>query len=104
MGTTNSPPAAPPGTNPILWALQERKADIFLTYCSAGTAMPAEIVALSPPPALAVGADFGLTVVNGDAARELAAYRFAFYILSPEGHAVLSRFGFETTSTKRDDR
>jgi molybdate transport system substrate-binding protein len=100
MGTAKSPAAAPPGTNPILWALQEKKADIFLTYCSAGTGMPADIVAVSPPPTLAVGADFGLTILNGDAARELAAYRFALYILSPDGQALLRRFGFETSTDR----
>jgi molybdate transport system substrate-binding protein len=89
-------PAIPAGANPIVWALREKHADIFLAYCSAGISLPAEIVSVAPPPALSVGADYGLTVLHGDPARETAAFRFAFYLLSPDGQAVLSRFGFIT--------
>jgi molybdate transport system substrate-binding protein len=43
------------------------------------------------PDALAVGADYGLTVMNGASA---GAYRFALFILSPDGQRILSRHGF----------
>ena len=43
------------------------------------------------PDALAVGADYGLTVM-ADASP--AAYRFAMFILSPAGQAILAKHGF----------
>jgi molybdate transport system substrate-binding protein len=38
------------------------------------------------PDALAVGADYGLTVITGASP---AAYRFALFILSPQGQRIL---------------
>ena len=43
------------------------------------------------PDALAVGADYGLTVMNGASP---AAYRFAMFILSADGQRTLARHGF----------
>ncbi len=43
------------------------------------------------PDALAVGADYGLTVITG---APRSAYRFALFILSPEGQQILDRYGF----------
>ena len=48
-----------------------------------------QIVAL--PDALAVGADYGLTVMNGASA---PAYKFAMFILSAEGQRTLAKHGF----------
>jgi molybdate transport system substrate-binding protein len=41
--------------------------------------------------ALAVSADYGLTVM---ADASLGAYRFALFILSPEGQRILASYGF----------
>ena len=46
------------------------------------------------PDGLAVGADYGLTVLKGPADQEAAAARFAMFILSPAGQAILARWGF----------
>jgi ABC-type molybdate transport system substrate-binding protein len=43
------------------------------------------------PDALAVGADYGLTVMNG---APPAAQRFADFIMSPQGQKVLIEHGF----------
>jgi ABC-type molybdate transport system substrate-binding protein len=43
------------------------------------------------PDALAVSADYGLTVM-ADASP--GAYRFALFILSPEGQRILAAYGF----------
>jgi molybdate transport system substrate-binding protein len=43
------------------------------------------------PDALAVGADYGLTVMNGGSA---PAYKFALFILSLEGQRTLAKHGF----------
>jgi molybdate transport system substrate-binding protein len=64
------------------------------SYCTSALAAQREnpaqqIVAL--PDALAVGADYGLTVMNGASA---AAYQFAMFILSAEGQRTLAKHGF----------
>jgi ABC-type molybdate transport system substrate-binding protein len=43
------------------------------------------------PVELAVGADYGLTVLNGSSPQ---AYEFAMFILSIDGQRVLAKHGF----------
>jgi len=85
---------APPGRTVYGMLIAEGKADLFLTYCT--NAMEAkkdvggaQIVTL--PDELAVGADYGLTVI-ADAPSD--AYRFAMSILSADGQQILARYGF----------
>ena len=92
-GGPNSP-TAPPGRALYGMLVAEGKADVFLTYCT--NAREAEqqnpgqqIVAL--PDELAVGANYGLTVISGDSP---PAYQFAMFILSVEGQRVLAKHGF----------
>jgi molybdate transport system substrate-binding protein len=87
-------PTAPPGRALYGMLVAEGKADIFLTYCT--NAREAEmqnpgqqIVAL--PDDLAVGADYGLTVLNHASPQ---GYQFAMFILSVEGQRVLAKHGF----------
>lgn len=87
----------PPGRNSYAWHLAEGRADLFLGYCSAGKIAAGELPGLTVvdlPSGLAVGADYGLTVLNGPAEQEAAAGRFAMFILSPAGQAILERWGF----------
>jgi molybdenum ABC transporter molybdate-binding protein len=87
--------AAPPkGRTAYGWHVAEGRADIFLTYCTNAMAAQREhptqqVVAL--PESLAVGADYGMTVMTGASP---GAYRFAMYILSPAGQRILARHGF----------
>jgi ABC-type molybdate transport system substrate-binding protein len=87
--------AAPPqGRSAYGWHVAEGRADIFLTYCTNALVAQKQnqgqqVVPLPDP--LAVGADYGLTVMR-DASPN--AYRFAMYILSPEGQRVLAAHGF----------
>jgi molybdenum ABC transporter molybdate-binding protein len=70
------------------------KADIFLTYCTNALQAQKENAALrivQVPPALAVGADYGLTVIKG--ARPQAE-GFAQFILSRPGQDILAKHGF----------
>ncbi|MCB1884674.1 MAG: molybdate ABC transporter substrate-binding protein [Geminicoccaceae bacterium] len=86
---------APEGRNTYGWVMGEGKADLFLTYCTNALLAKAEVPDLqvvAVPGNLAVGADYGLTVLN-DAPPE--AWRLALYVLSPEGQAVLARHGFK---------
>jgi molybdate transport system substrate-binding protein len=87
--------APPPGRNVYGWHVAGGRADIFLTYCTnAKTALKQypdqQVVEL--PEALAVGADYGLTVISGapDAAAD-----FVEFILSPQGQTILAGFGFD---------
>jgi molybdate transport system substrate-binding protein len=92
-GPSGQPP--PPEGRTIYSVLIERgAADIFLTYCTGARAAQKEspgqqMIAL--PDALAVGADYGLTVITG---APPSAYRFALFILSLEGQQILDRYGF----------
>jgi molybdate transport system substrate-binding protein len=70
------------------------RADLFLAYCTIAK-LPVrdnpgqQVVAL--PDQLAVGADYGLTVMNGASSE---AWRFAFFILSNDGQRILASHGF----------
>ncbi|HEY0223743.1 MAG TPA: molybdate ABC transporter substrate-binding protein [Pseudolabrys sp.] len=90
----------PPGRSPYGWHLAEGRADIFLTYCTNALAARKEILALSItalPESLNVGADYGLTVMNGAAP---AAQALAQFIVSPEGQKILTGYGFAPAGNK----
>jgi ABC-type molybdate transport system substrate-binding protein len=97
-GSANSVPA-PAGRTVYGWHVSEGRADIFLTYCTNALVAQKEnpdqrIVDL--PDNLAVGADYGLTVITGAPS---AARHLADFIVSPEGQKILERHGF-TPETK----
>jgi len=87
---------APEGRNQYGWVMSEKKADVFLTYCTNCVLARKEVHGLQIiriPEALSVGADYGL-IVRENAPD--AAWRLAMYILSPEGQRILQEYGFET--------
>lgn len=100
-GATDS--ATPPaGCNVYGWHVAEGRADIFLTYRTNAMVAAAEhpgqqIVAL--PDDLAVGAEFGVTVLKGAPS---AAHQFAFFILSDIGQTCLARHGFAAPGLTHD--
>ena len=51
------------------------------------------------PPELAVGADYGLTLMNGASPN---AGRLAMFILAQEGQAILARHGFTAPTLPRE--
>lgn len=92
---------APEGHNQYGWVMAEKKADIFLTYCTNAVLAQKEVSALKIvriPEDLSVGADYGLLVRNG-ASNE--AWRLAMYILSPEGQKILGEYGFVATAISK---
>jgi molybdate transport system substrate-binding protein len=94
---TGSRPPIPAGRDAVAYFLSERQADIFLAYCSAAKAAQREVETLQIiplPEVLAVDGEFWITVLHGDAAREAGGERFALYIPSPAGEAVLARHRF----------
>jgi molybdate transport system substrate-binding protein len=94
--------ATPPkGRTAYGWHIAEGRADLFLTYCTNAMAARQEqadqqVVQLPDP--LAVGADYGMTVMT-DATP--AAYRFAMFILSPAGQATLAKHGFSAPGLRQ---
>jgi molybdenum ABC transporter molybdate-binding protein len=93
VGGPNSVPP-PPGRNSYAYLIDTGKADLFLGYCTNAMLVRKEIPTaqiIDLPDALTVGADYGLTILNG--ARPEAT-RLAMYILSPAGQAILARHGF----------
>ncbi len=92
-GSADSP-APPAGRLVYGWLVAERKADIFLTYCTNAVAArkqnPDQQV-IDLPDNLSVGADYGLTVIGG---APPAAQSFANFIVSPDGEAILAGYGF----------
>ncbi len=93
VGAADSP-QPPAGRTAYGWLMGEKKADLFLTYCTNAILATREVPGLqmvSIPEALAVGADYGLTVMKG--ARTDAGF-LALYILSPAGQQILARHGF----------
>ncbi|WP_159999545.1 molybdate ABC transporter substrate-binding protein, partial [Roseomonas sp. 18066] len=96
VGGRDSAPA-PPGRHAVGWQLAQGHADIFLGYRTSAAAVQrdcpgVQVVAL--PAALAVGADYALALLSAHP----AAARLAFFLLSPEGQAILARHGFVTVT------
>jgi molybdenum ABC transporter molybdate-binding protein len=89
-------PKAPAGRGTYAWVMDQGQADVFLTYCTNAVASQREVPRLKivpVPPALQVGADYGLTVRQG---AHPAALAFANALMAPEAEAVFARHGFGT--------
>jgi molybdate transport system substrate-binding protein len=93
---TGSPTSVVPPEGRLVygWLLAEGKADIFLTYCTnarAALKQNPDQQMIQLPDNLSVGADYGLTVIAG---APPAAQAFANFIVSPDGEAILTGYGF----------
>ncbi|HWK97938.1 MAG TPA: molybdate ABC transporter substrate-binding protein [Pseudolabrys sp.] len=87
-------PAPPPGHNVYGWHVSEGHADIFITYRTnvmAARDRNPVLQSSALPETLAVGADYGLTVLN-DAPP--AAHALARFVMSAAGRAILAAHGF----------
>lgn len=92
---------APEGRNQYGWVMSEKKADIFLTYCTNAVLAQKEVPDLKIvkiPEELSVGADYGLLISNK---ASVEAWRFGMYILSPEGQKILRKYGFEASAIQQ---
>lgn len=101
-GGPGSPPL-PVGRNVYATNIADGKADIFLAYCTAAEDAKREIANLqivAIPPALAVGADYGLALLRGASPQ---AANFAMFVLSPAGQAVLKRNGFDAPGLPQEE-
>jgi ABC-type molybdate transport system substrate-binding protein len=91
-GPNSAPP--PQGRNVYGYLVEKGDADVYLAYCTAAIEARAQVPSLQivqVPEALAVGADYGLTVVKGARAD---AQKLADFILSAPGQALLKKHGF----------
>ena len=89
-----SSPKPPAGRGTYAWVMEQRQADVFLTYCTNAVSAQAEVPSLRvvPLPAtLQVGAAYGLAV-RADA--PVPAQAFAQSLTEPAAQAVLQRLGF----------
>jgi ABC-type molybdate transport system substrate-binding protein len=97
VGGAGAPP--PPKDRSIYTVLMtEGKADVFITYCTnaiLARSQAPELKVVQLPESLAVGAEYGLTVVNDARA---AATRLARFILSPAGQSILVKHGFSSVT------
>lgn len=91
-GADSTPP--PVGVSAYGWHIAEGRADVFLAYCTATRDAREQnpgqqIVQL--PEALAIGADYGMTVMTGASP---VAWQFAEFVLSSAGQKILAAHGF----------
>ena len=88
----------PKGRNAYGVMVAERRADIFITYCTGAVLAKKEepvLEIVELPDTLSVGADYGMTLL-ANATPE--AVRFSGFLLSPAGQGVLARYGFTPVS------
>jgi molybdate transport system substrate-binding protein len=100
VGGPNSPPP-PEGRSGYGALVASGAADLFLLYCTAAKVAELENPgqrAIALPPELAVGADYGLTVLNR---APPDAYRLALFILSNDGQRILAKAGFDAPNLSR---
>jgi ABC-type molybdate transport system substrate-binding protein len=83
-----------PGHGAVQGVFLANRADVMLGYCSGSEPVMQEVPGLAStplPPALTVGPAYGLVVLSDS---PLAA-RFALFVLSTQGQAILLRHGFD---------
>lgn len=93
VGAADSP-QPPGGRSAYAWHIDERRADLFVTYCTNAVAARVEMPLLEQyvlPDAMAVHAEYGMALLVG--APPEAARLFA-HILSPAGQRRLAAHGF----------
>jgi molybdate transport system substrate-binding protein len=96
-------PRPPAGKDLYAWQFERGAADLFLTYCTNAVlarAADATLAQVAVPEALAVGADYGMIVLSD----RPEAFRFALFLLSPAGQAILHRHGFEAPGLPAETR
>lgn len=93
VGGPNSKPLVP-GQGPVQGIFLANRADVMLGYCSSAQAVMRDMQGLTSVPllpALTVGPAYGLIVLSDN---PLAA-RFALFVLSEQGQAILRQYGFD---------
>ncbi len=92
-GGDETPPLLP-GKGPVEGIFLTDRADVAFGYCSGATAVVHEVPGLAVvplPPELVVGPAYGMVVLDA----KPVAYRFAAFVLSEAGQAILKEHGFD---------
>jgi molybdate transport system substrate-binding protein len=100
VGGLDTPPLVA-GRGAVQGVFLADRADIMLGYCSGSQPVMREIpglVSVALPPALTVGPAYGMVVLSDDT---LAA-RFALFVMSEQGQAILQRHGFDPVGVAGD--
>ena len=93
VGGPDTPPLVP-GHGAVQGVFLADRADIMLGYCSGSAAVMKEVpglISIAVPTALSVGPAYGMVVLTD---QPLAA-RFALFVMSEQGQAILQRNGFD---------
>ena len=93
VGAADSRPLVP-GKGQVQGVFLTHAADMMLGYCSGTAAIERDVPGLASvplPPELAVGAAYGMVVLTDTP----LASRFALFIMSEQGQAILARHGFQ---------
>ncbi len=93
VGGPNTPSLVP-GHGAVQGVFLANRADIMLGYCSGSGPVMKEVpglVSVTVPAALSVGPAYGMVVLSDHPLAE----RFALFVMSERGQAILARFGFD---------
>lgn len=93
VGGADSKPLVP-GKGQVQGVFLTHAADMMLGYCSGVTALQRDVpglVGVSLPPELTVGPAYGMVVMTNNP----LADRFALFIMSEQGQAILAQHGFK---------
>ena len=94
VGGRESQPA-PNGQNAMEYAFDQKTVDISVGYCSSRrTTADPKYNTIVLPEALAVTANYGISVVFKENNPKTAAYHFALFMLSPEAQALAAQYHF----------
>ena len=94
VGGGEKTPLLVPGKGAVEGVFLADKADVMLGYCSSAPAIQKEIptlVNVALPPALSVGPAYGMVLLN----TKPLTLRFATYVMSEAGQAILRTHGFD---------
>lgn len=92
-------PKVPAHTNAVTWFLQQDQVDAFVSYCSSkqpNASLEPGLVKIAIPADQSVPVNYAMSVLlrPDDPARQIQAYRFATFLLTPDAQARLPRYGF----------
>jgi len=93
VGGPETPPLVP-GHGAVQGVFLANRADVMLGYCSSSGPVMREIPGLTNvklPAALTVGPAYGMIVLSDDP----AVARFALFVMSEQGQAILQQHGFD---------
>ena len=95
------PPSIPGNVGAAKYFLRHGDVDVFFGYCSSHDEAPDPDLRKVPvPDDLSLPVDYGLSIIlrHGDPAQRAAAYRFAFYAMSPAAQERLPVYGFRAVA------